>query len=67
MGIFSYIDLALDVWVDKNGNLFVLDEDEFNQLSLEPGVRASAQSALEELKTTLLKKSLLQNKPLQER
>jgi len=55
-GIFSYVDLALDVWVDKYGNLFVLDEDEFNELSLEPGVRVRAESALEELKTTLLKK-----------
>ncbi len=46
----SYVDLALDLWVDPDGNQTVLDEEEFADLDLDPETRAQARSALEDLK-----------------
>ncbi|MFQ6101899.1 MAG: DUF402 domain-containing protein [Anaerolineae bacterium] len=42
-------DLALDLWVAPNGETLVLDEDEFDALSLPPAERDAAQQALAEL------------------
>jgi len=46
----SYIDLALDLWVAADGTQTVLDEDEFQALSLNMTIRTRAISALEDLK-----------------
>lgn len=46
----SYVDLALDLWVSADGRQTVLDEDEFEALSLGAQERANARSALEELR-----------------
>lgn len=46
----SYIDLALDLWVEADGAQTVLDEDEFLGLSMDVMTRAQAISALDELK-----------------
>lgn len=43
-------DLALDLWVGSGGEVQVLDEDEFAQLTLAPEVRRRAREALAELK-----------------
>ena len=42
-------DLALDLWVAPDGEMQVLDEDEFASLSLPPMERAAARQALTEL------------------
>jgi len=42
-------DLALDLWVDPDGGVRVLDEDEFARLPLTPEERAAARQALEGL------------------
>ena len=47
--IVSYVDLALDLWVSAKGAQTVLDEDEFQDLSLEDETRRQALSALETL------------------
>ena len=44
-----YVDLALDLLVFPDGRQFVLDEDEFNALELDPSTRAGALTALHEL------------------
>lgn len=49
-GIVSYIDLALDLWVSANGEQTILDEDEFNALSLSDDLRAGALKGLNDLK-----------------
>ncbi len=46
----SYQDLALDLWVDPDGTQTILDEDEFEELELDPATRACARGAMEELK-----------------
>jgi protein associated with RNAse G/E len=43
-------DLALDVFVSPNGNILVLDEDEFAALSLSDDERRLALMAVEEIK-----------------
>ena len=48
--IVSYVDLALDLWVSANGNQTVLDEDEFEELTLTKELRTAALKGLEELK-----------------
>jgi predicted RNA-binding protein associated with RNAse of E/G family len=48
-GRISYVDLALDLWVDPNGVQTVLDEDEFMELPLDGITSAKALSALETL------------------
>lgn len=40
-------DLALDVWVDPNGNTQVLDENEFMALDLSPVERAQGWAAMQ--------------------
>ena len=44
-------DLALDLWVEPDGEMDVLDEDEFAQLPLSPQERRNARAALAELRT----------------
>ena len=46
----SYIDLALDLWVSKDGTQTVLDEDVFLELPINATTRTQAVAALEELK-----------------
>ena len=46
----SYVDLALDLWVDAQGKQTVLDADEFAALDLDEGSRRQAGAALEELR-----------------
>ena len=53
-GIVSYVDLALDLWVSADGKQTVLDEDEFEQLSLSDELRSGAQNGLQELKKLFL-------------
>lgn len=48
-GKIAYVDLALDLLVYPNGKYLVLDEDEFNQLPLDPASRDQARQALFEL------------------
>jgi hypothetical protein len=43
-------DLALDLWVDPDGEMKVLDEDEFAELTLSPEARRRAREALAELR-----------------
>jgi uncharacterized protein len=45
----SYVDLALDLWVDPDGTQTVLDEDEFAALDLDEKTKSKARAALEEL------------------
>ena len=45
------IDLALDVWVGKDGSMRVLDLDEFDALDLNTEDREEALKALDELKS----------------
>jgi predicted RNA-binding protein associated with RNAse of E/G family len=45
----SYEDLALDLWVDPQGNQTVLDEDEFADLELDEATRQQARAAMNEL------------------
>ena len=56
--IVSYVDLALDLWVSKDGKQTVLDEDEFEGLNLNDELKAGALDGLEKLK-----KLFLNNKP----
>lgn len=49
-GTLSYVDLALDLWVSTSGKQSVLDRDEFEALKLDPGERATALSALAQLR-----------------
>ena len=50
-GIVSYVDLALDLWVSASGMQSVLDEDEFDDMDMDDGVRSNAINGLRELKT----------------
>jgi uncharacterized protein len=50
----SYVDLALDLWVDSEGNQTVLDVDEFAALDLDARTRSMAWTALEELQNHFL-------------
>ena len=45
----SYVDLALDLLVYPDGRQLVLDEDEFQALSLDTATHVKAQAALNEL------------------
>jgi predicted RNA-binding protein associated with RNAse of E/G family len=47
---FSYVDLALDLWVTPDCQQVVLDEDAIVNLDLDPNTRSRAQKALEELR-----------------
>jgi len=50
-GLVSYMDLALDLWVSRNGQQTVLDEDEFKALKLNEELRNGALNGLKELKS----------------
>jgi len=52
----SYVDLALDLWVDPGGRQTVLDEDEFAALDLDAETRRKASLALRELQRHFLEK-----------
>ncbi len=52
----SYIDLALDLWVARDGTQTVLDEEEFLALSIDEKTRIRASSALEGLKRDFMMK-----------
>ena len=54
--VVSYVDLALDLWVSLDGKQTVLDEDEFEELRLDEGLRSDALQALEDLKELFLNK-----------
>ena len=45
----SYVDLALDLLVYPDGQMLVLDEDEFAELNLDKTRQAQARRALDEL------------------
>ncbi len=47
--IFSYTDLALDLWVATDGTQSIMDEDEFTALDLDAETRSKALAALAEL------------------
>jgi predicted RNA-binding protein associated with RNAse of E/G family len=49
-GVVAYVDLALDLWVSKDGEQTVLDEDEFKELNLSGALSAGALNGLKELK-----------------
>jgi len=49
-------DLALDLWVAPDGEMLVLDEDEFAALPLSPPERETAQQALAELQAMVAQK-----------
>src|SRR5215211_4087212 len=53
-GVVSYIDLALDLWVSTTGEQTVMDEDEFEELSLNEELKAGALRGLGELKQLFL-------------
>lgn len=50
-GKVTYVDLALDVLVYPDGEYLVLDENEFQELTLEPKTRDKAREGLRELIT----------------
>ena len=50
-------DLALDLWVAPDGEMRVLDEDEFAALPLTPAEREAAQQALAELQEMVAQKA----------
>ncbi len=45
----AYVDLALDVWVSPDGEMHVLDEEEFATLPLDAADRSQAKAALREV------------------
>ena len=53
-GVVSYVDLALDLWVSTTGQQTVLDEDEFEALELDEGLRDGALKGLAGLKQLFL-------------
>ena len=58
-GVVSYVDLALDLWVSRDGTQTVLDEDEFEGLHLDEELRSAALNGLRELRV-LFKKTKIQ-------
>jgi predicted RNA-binding protein associated with RNAse of E/G family len=50
-------DLALDLWVAPDGEVLVLDEDEFAALPLAPAEREAARKALTELRAMVAQKA----------
>ncbi|MEE8391699.1 MAG: DUF402 domain-containing protein [Anaerolineae bacterium] len=50
-------DLALDLWVAPDGEMLVLDEDEFAALPLSPPEREAAQNALTELQAMVTRRA----------
>ena len=60
-------DLALDLWVAPDGEMLVLDEDEFAALRLPPAEREAAQAALAELQTMVERRVCPFDKIVQEK
>jgi len=54
----SYVDLALDLWVSADGKQTVLDQDEFDKLSLDDSESEKALSALADLRQLFTKDGL---------
>lgn len=48
-GVISYIDLALDLLVYPDGQMLVLDEDEFTAMEMEEAIRQAALSSINDL------------------
>jgi hypothetical protein len=53
-GLVSYVDLALDLWISRDGKQTVLDEDEFEALALNDELRRGALQGLNDLKQAFL-------------
>lgn len=51
-------DLALDVWVDKGGDIKILDEEEFARLDIGAAAREKADHALQEVLQLAAKRQL---------
>jgi predicted RNA-binding protein associated with RNAse of E/G family len=51
----SYVDLALDLWVDPDGTQTILDEDEFAALDVDAQTKSKARAALRELQNLFSK------------
>ncbi len=49
----SYVDLALDLWVSRDGKQTVLDEDEMDGLNLDEELKQNAYGGLRELQEWL--------------
>jgi len=56
-GVVSYIDLALDLWVSADWRQTVLDEDEFNELDLDDGLRMGALGGLRDVQLLFKRKN----------
>jgi uncharacterized protein len=52
-GVVASRDLLLDLWVNPQGEMQVLDEDEFAAAALDDATRARAQHSLAELKAAV--------------
>lgn len=52
--IVSFVDLALDLWVSKDGKQTVLDQEEFEELKLNKELREAALRGLAELRDLFL-------------
>jgi len=50
MDVISFVDLALDLWVDKDGVQKVLDEDEFIDLNLDEETKSYALRGLKDVR-----------------
>jgi len=48
-----WFDLALDVWVSPVGDVLVLDQDEFAELTLDAATQRAALAAVDELKARI--------------
>lgn len=48
-GGYEATDLFIDLWVDKSGECYVLDKDEFEKSSLEPVLRRKTLGVLDDL------------------
>ncbi len=59
-GKITYVDLALDVLVYPDWEYITLDHDEFEALDLDPNNRNRALKALENLKTIIEKRRLVE-------
>ncbi len=57
-GEIAYVDLALDLLVYPDRNYLVLDEDEFNALTIDDSCRQAAHRALKELISLVTKQHL---------
>ena len=57
-GAISYVDLALDLLVYPDGDMLVLDEDEFAELELDEATRVKARQGLADLQLIFKEKEI---------